>query len=302
MSVKQWKQVITITVVAIITILFILTIVFAIRSQYLKNIIKSEQCVILTEYDGLEREDLSGLLQYLEKIDANGNLTYQNRYPNLYVENEFQFMQDDEQKVCYLTFDDGPDVETTTKILDTLQQYDIKATFFVIYKDDENSNLLYKRIVEEGHTIAVHTASHDYNKIYSSVQAYLKDFNKMASHIEEITGVRPEIFRFPGGSINTYNMSIYQEIIAEMLRRGYVYYDWNVSSGDAAGAYVASDEIVENVVSGCTQQDDAIVLLHDGVGHSSTAEALPKIIEQLEKQGFCFASLDNSVEPWCFGY
>ena len=301
MSVKRWKQIITLTVIAIIVLLLILTIAFGLRAHHYIKLIDNGSIVDLTTYGDMNFNELSGLFTYLGKVDVDSNLNYQTLFPDLYVENDFNFIPT-EEKVCYLTFDDGPNVANTHLVLDTLERYNIKATFFVVYSDNEFSDELYKRIVNEGHTIAVHTASHQYTEIYSSVEAYLTDFEKMASHIEEVTGVKPEIFRFPGGSVNTYNTSLYREIIAEMIRRGYTYYDWNVSSGDAATGIVTKERIISNVLTGSAAQDDAIVLMHDGPGHEATAAALPEIIEGLKNQGYTFDRLDKTVTPWCFGY
>lgn len=301
MSIKKWKQIITLSVIAIISFLLILTIFFGTRAKYYTDLVDSGKLIDLTQYGSMDARELSSLFNYLGSVDADSNLAYQTLFPDLYVENDFQFVTT-EEKVCYLTFDDGPNADNTASVLDTLKKYNIKATFFVVYQDNDTANALYKRIVDEGHTIAVHTASHDYTEIYSSIEAYLTDFEKMSSHIEAVTGVKPEIFRFPGGSVNSYNITFYREIIAEMLRRGYVYYDWNVSSGDAASGYVSSQKIVSNVLSGSQSQDDAIVLMHDGPGHGATAAALPEIIEGLQNQGYTFAGLDNTVTPWCFGY
>jgi len=278
MSVKQWKQVITLTVIAIILILLVLVIILGIKLAQYKDPV-------------------------IDEAFASENLqsSYQDLYPDLYVDGAFEF-KDVQGKVCYLTFDDGPNVQNTTKILDTLKKNNAKATFFVIYREGADAEALYKRIVNEGHTIAVHTASHNYNQIYSSVAAYLADFEKISSHIEKITGVKPEIFRFPGGSINTYNVAVYHEIIAEMLRRGYTYYDWNVSSGDASASWVSVKSITNNVVSGCSRQNQPIVLMHDGTGHGNTADAVPEIIKQLKTQGFSFEGLDKTIKPFCFGY
>ena len=104
----------------------------------------------------------------------------------------------------------------------------------------ERGQEILRRIAEEGHTIGIHTDSHQYRSIYASVEAYLEDFEKVFRKVYEITGVKPEIFRFPGGSVNGYNGAIYQELIAEMMRRGFSYYDWNVSSADATGNIAAS--------------------------------------------------------------
>lgn len=301
MSVKQWKQVITISVILIIVLLLILTIFFALRVHNYQKDVESGKLVNLAQFGELDAKELSGLFKYLGSVEADSNLEYQTLFPDLYIDNDFNFIPTDE-KIAYLTFDDGPNADNTPVVLDTLKKYNVKATFFVVYQDTPTANALYKRIVDEGHTIAVHTASHEYTKIYESVESYLTDFEKMASHIEAVTGTKPEIFRFPGGSINSYNAGIYREIIAEMTRRGYVYYDWNVSSGDAASGYISRTRIANNVLNGSASQDDAIVLMHDGPGHGETAAALPQIIEGLKKQGYIFQGLDNTVTPWCFGY
>ena len=217
------------------------------------------------------------------------------------IDTEDNFAVEGDVHNVYLTFNSVPG-ENTNAILDVLAAYGVKATFFVSGSEEEGAEAVYQRIVNEGHTIAVHTASHQYTEIYSSVEAYLTDFEKMSSHIESVTGVKPEIFRFPGGSVNTYNSSLYREIIAEMTRRGYTYYDWNVSSGDAAIGVVTKERIISNVLTGSAAQDDAIVLMHDGPGHSATAAALPQIIEGLKEQGYTFDRLDKTVTPWCFGY
>ena len=114
--------------------------------------------------------------------------------------------------------------------------------------------------------------------------------------------MKPEIFRFPGGSINAYNAATYREIIAEMVRRGYTYYDWNSSSGDAGSGNVSKSEIVDNVLNTGKKISKKIVLMHDGKGHSATADALPDVIEGLQKQGYKLEALTKDVKPVCFGY
>jgi len=124
----------------------------------------------------------------------------------------------------------------------------------------------------------------------------------MATHIENTTGVKPDIFRFIGGSINKYNVDNYREIISEMVRRGYVYYDWNVSSGDEAVSYVSSDEIIKNVEKGTADKNQVILLMHAGDGNNATITALPEVIKTLKNQGYDFASLNSTITPYCFGY
>lgn len=224
---------------------------------------------------------------------------YQKKYPNLKVARPADY-QEEMPKTVYLTFDDGPSINTE-KILDVLKEYNVHATFFVVYKNDEQSKAIYRRIIEEGHTLGIHSTCHKYATIYQSVEAYLNDFATIASFLEKTTGVKPTIFRFPGGSINAYNQTIYQELIAEMLRRGYTYYDWNVSSNDTC-ANTNSGSISNLVINGVREKEKAIVLMHDSLSKSDTTAAVPKIIRNLQVAGYQFASLDNTIKPICFSY
>lgn len=301
MSVEQWKRVIALTVLAVIVGLTVIAIVLGVKLHNTKADFEKETIIDLEDYTGIGVEEGKQTLEYLNAIGENAEITYQELFPTLYVENDFQY-KDTEEKVCYLTFDDGPTVDVTTRILDVLKESDIRATFFVIGKKGEEYEALYKRIVEEGHTIAIHTYSHDYEKIYESVESYLQDFLEISDLVENLTGVKPELFRFPGGSVNGYNAGIYQELIAEMIRRGYTYYDWNVASKDTVSGLTAGD-ILRNVsYTADEMDDDIIVLMHDGENHETTAEALPRIITDLKRQGYVFAGLDKDVKPVCFGY
>ncbi len=228
------------------------------------------------------------------------SLGYQELYPEMYVEKAPAFENTSYEKpVVYLTFDDGPSSNTET-VLNILKENDIKATFFVVNTDVEAHQYLYKRIVDEGHTLGIHTYSHQYTKIYSSVESYLEDFNKIFTKVYELTGVKPTVFRFPGGSINTYNQHIYTEIISEMLRRGFTYYDWNVSSGDAGITYTSQD-IRRAVVNGVGDKEKSIVLMHDSAPKGATAGALQQIIDDL-KETHVFKPITNTVKPKVFTY
>ena len=226
-------------------------------------------------------------------------LPYQKKYPNLYIENDFTY-ETPGSKTVYLTFDDGP-TELTPKVLDTLKEYDIKATFFIVYRDSDTAKALYKRMIAEGHTLAVHSTTHKYKEIYQSVDTFMDDFATTANMLEDVTGVKPEIFRFPGGSINSYNRSVYIPIIAEMTRRGYTYYDWNVGSGDTSKQKSAAD-IYNNVVNGVASHQESIVLMHDLASHESTLAALSQIIKTLRDSGYTFAPLTKTVRPVSFSY
>ncbi|WP_343208861.1 polysaccharide deacetylase family protein [Anaerolentibacter hominis] len=220
---------------------------------------------------------------------------YESKYPSLYA-SEMYMPKVDRSKVVYLTFDDGPS-DLTPEILDILDEYNVKATFFVIQKTQQSSVDAYNEIVKRGHSLAIHTASHVYTQIYASVSAYLKDFNTIYNYLEEKTGVRCRIFRFPGGSVNSYNKNYYNELIDEMERRGFVYFDWNVDSGDARGKATAK-EIKKNVLDEVHGKTGAsIVLMHDTNVKQTTVEALPEIIKTLQDEGYTFRVLDENVKP-----
>jgi len=256
MSVRTWKRVITVTVLIVILGLSSSTIFFICENNELKK-----ENTLIAEQNLSIAEECDHLTQFLGLIEDSSMREYTKEFTNLYVENDFEFI-DNDNKIVYLTFDDGPNAIVTPQILDTLKNYDIKATFFVIYGDSPEQIALYKRIVDEGHTLAVHTASHKYSNIYASVEAYLSDFEMISNHIENVTGVKPDIFRFPGGSINGYNANLYDQLIPEMLRRGYTYYDWNVSSGDATVPKLGATAISNNIINGCSPDVKNIVLLH----------------------------------------
>lgn len=180
----------------------------------------------------------------------------------------------------YLTFDDGPSRETDV-ILDILKQYNVKATFFVLGKDDEVSVAAYKRIVEEGHTLGMHSYSHRYREIYASVDAFVNDMERLQNYLYEITGEKSEIYRFPGGSSNRVSRTGIYGLIDALEERNIAYYDWNVSSGDATGIPTSKEDIVNNVMRGIGDKKNAIVLFHDSTAKKSTVDALPEILERL---------------------
>ena len=187
-------------------------------------------------------------------------------------------------KKVYLTFDDGPS-SNTDQILDILKDYDVKATFFVVGKTDERSVKAYQRIVEEGHTLAMHSYSHKYDEIYESKEAFARDQNSLQEYLYETTGVWPRIYRFPGGSSNTVSKVDMQELIEYLTDIGITYFDWNVASGDAVSRTLPAETIVNNCLSGIEKQKESVILMHDASNKGTTIEALPRIIEAIQEQG-----------------
>lgn len=195
----------------------------------------------------------------------------------------------------YLTFDDGPRDGTTDKILDILKEKDVKATFFVT---NNGSDLLIKRIVTEGHSIGIHTASHKYDIIYASVENYFNDLELVQKRIYDNTGVATKLIRFPGGSSNTiskkYSEGIMSTLTRETLDKGYQYYDWNIDSGDSSFA-TNSHKLYNSVINSLSHDKYNVILMHDTKTY--TRDALSKIIDYAKSEGYSFDVLDINKMP-----
>ncbi len=183
-------------------------------------------------------------------------------------------------RYVYLTFDDGPSTYTD-EILDILAQYDVKATFFVCGKASNKYTDAYKRIVEEGHTLGMHSYSHKYSDIYSSLDSFKADLDKLRIFLYETTGVWSKYYRFPGGSSNTVTKVDISELISCLDESEVTYFDWNVSAGDdKSGAN--KDRIYNNIVNNVPRFKHCIILMHDAADKKSTVDALPEIIEAIQ--------------------
>jgi peptidoglycan/xylan/chitin deacetylase (PgdA/CDA1 family) len=195
-------------------------------------------------------------------------------------------------KIAYLTFDDGPSANTDT-ILNILKEHRIKATFFVNGRTDDDGLRLYRRIHDDGHALGNHTFSHKYNKVYASVPAFTRDVRKLDELLQRTVGESPRILRFPGGSNNTVSLrsggnGIMNKIAKEMLEEGYAYFDWNVSSTDAAQAVQPTRDIVSATMASARRKKQAIILMHDADPKTTTVKALPEVINGLQAMGFKF--------------
>lgn len=180
----------------------------------------------------------------------------------------------------YLTFDDGPS-KYTEDILDILDAYDVKATFFVLGKESDYSIKMLQEIAKRGHTIGMHSYSHRYAEIYSSVEDFSADFYQIYSYILDNTGIQSVYYRFPGGSSNTIS-DIDMQVFADFLAEQEVeFYDWNVSSGDGGRVLLDVDTLVRNSTESISRHGTSIILMHDAASRPTTVEALPQIIENI---------------------
>lgn len=210
-------------------------------------------------------------------------------------EEEPEQTDDTEDGNCvYLTFDDGPS-ENTNAILDILQEYDIKATFFVIKKDGEAAIDAYNRIVDDGHTLAMHSYTHQYNVIYKNLDSFKKDVTDIQDYLYDITGVRSTYYRFPGGSSNSISKVSIQKCIKWLNSQGIDYYDWNSMTGDASGQKYSVKKLIENAMEDVRKYKTSVVLMHDANDKDTTVEALPKLIKQLQKEGYKILPIDKNT-------
>lgn len=180
----------------------------------------------------------------------------------------------------YLTFDDGPS-KYTEEILDILDEYNVKATFFVLGKENEHSIEMIREIAERGHTLGMHSYSHKYADVYRSVDDFSADFYRIYAYILENTGIQSTCYRFPGGSSNTVSdldMHVFADFLAEQEIE---YYDWNLSSGDGGSVLLDVDTLVRNSTQDIEKHETSIILMHDAASRPTTVEALPQIIENI---------------------
>ncbi len=200
------------------------------------------------------------------------------------------------KKTMYLTFDDGPSPKYTEKILKILKRNGIKATFFLIGSNAEKYPDIVKKIAADGHTIGVHCYNHDYKKIYKSTKAYTSDFAKAQNVIRDITGTAPNIFRFPGGSVNNYNKETRKDIISTMLKNGNVYFDWNAMFGDAGDTNTVSGVLSYAINTASDSKKEIVMLAHDAGAAGNTYKALQKVIDHY-KRDYSFKALEYDTNP-----
>lgn len=222
-------------------------------------------------------------------------LDYQQIFPDFYAPESYEATVR-RSGVAYLTFDSVPSAHTAD-ILDILAQEGVKATFFI--SGGEDADML-RAIAEAGHTLGMLSWSGDYLSVYASVEAYLTDMEQVYQYIKDTTGTAPTVFRFLGGSINSYNTAIYHQLIAEMLRRGFVPYDWNVTVGQRARQQNA-DLTVQEMMAPLYQLDRAVITLPDD-GTDLAVRLLPGLLDALTDHGYTLTPLDSTIKPVVFAY
>ncbi len=203
-----------------------------------------------------------------------------------------------DEKVVYLTFDDGPS-KVTEQVLDTLKEKKVPATFFVM-ADEHNENYLpiLQRTTSEGHVVALHTCSHSYKKIYASPEAFWQDISELTEKLTPYGCGGSMILRFPGGSTNTVSRryggsDIMKTLMQQATEKGYQYYDWNVCADDSVGGSKSPETIYNNIIHDVDDKTSCVVLMHDSKSNQATADALPDIIDWFQGAGFRFDTIDH---------
>ena len=231
---------------------------------------------------------------YYHVVDDQGNEETYTRLVEVLSQYDNREAKQDGKKTCYLTFDDGPS-SNTAKILKILDEYHIKATFFVTGTSPKDFHYI-KEAYEKGHTIGLHTYSHDYELIYSSLKNYINDLNKIKDVVYEQTGVYTKFMRFPGGSSNLvskkYNVGIMKRLTKKVIDLGYQYYDWTSINGDGEGIKTVNG-LKKKAIEEIGDKEDIMFLMHDSSGQDNTVKALPAILDYLIKKGYQFEVIDQ---------
>lgn len=304
--VQRLKKMIIISLLVVITVPWILCAVLFVYTGSLSRELEQLRKQVSSFMDTSERqageqeritEQLRGELQELEEqlqYFLQQQVTEENTLP------EETAPADTEQKAkhqVYLTFDDGPS-SNTDRILDILKEYDVKATFFVLGRESESDRRALKRIVEEGHSLGMHSYSHRYEDIYASRERFVADFEKLQNYLYEVTGVESRLYRFPGGSSNSVSSTDIHGLIDYLEEQDVTYFDWNVASGDATKEGLSAEAILRNSTEGVGDRAVSVILFHDAAGRETTVEALPRIIEKIQSmEDVEFLPLTPETEP-----
>ena len=270
------KKIILSLVAVLILIPMAVSVVLVVRAKQLQK--QVEELTAQLEAEQAETDTVTGIFTTASVEESAREL-----HGPVQLENAEEASSFFERKI-YLTFDDGPS-SNTNEILDILQEYDVKATFFVVGKTDQQSIEAYQRIVEEGHTLAMHSYSHKYAELYKSRESFIQDLEQLQEYLYQITGVWPRYYRFPGGSSNTVSRVNMKELTEYLDQVGITYFDWNIESGDAVNGQLPAETIKNNCLTKIQYFSDCVILMHDASEKDTTVEALSRIIEGIQERG-----------------
>lgn len=235
-----------------------------------------------SKLDFADEESLSSTQETEDEIEENKT-----------EEVSAQSENDENIKRAYLTFDDGPS-DNTGEILDILDANNVKATFFVVGREEKYYDT-YRDIVNRGHTLGLHSYTHDYDKIYASLDDFAEDIEELQKLLYDVTGVSCVYYRFPGGSSNTVSKVDMDTLIDYVNNKGLVYYDWNALNNDAVCGSFTPQQLVDNIMKDAVSQNDVVILMHDLTARHTTVESLQQLIDELREQGFTLLPIDENA-------
>ena len=201
---------------------------------------------------------------------------------------------DRKDNLASISFDAAWGNEDTQQIIDILAKYDVKATFFVVGRGDEYYDT-YRDIVGRGHTLALHSYTHDYDKIYASLDDFAEDIEELRNLLYDVTGVNCVYYRFPGGSSNTVSKVDMDTLIDYVESQGLIYYDWNALNNDAVCGSYTPEQLVDNIMKDAVCYDDVVILMHDLDARHCTVESLQMLIDELRAEGFTLLPIDENA-------
>lgn len=205
-----------------------------------------------------------------------------------------------DEKIVYLTFDDGPTPKITDAILDVLKSHDVKATFFIVGKEIKGRETILRRIYEEGHGIGLHTYSHNFKIIYKNPESFIMEMEKTENTINEVLGTQLDIpvIRFPGGSAGRLNKNFYKLL----TEKGYLIFDWNVDLQDGIKGHLSPCEFLANAKKCSDKSTRRIILAHCNSNNKNTCEALGDIINYYKSEGYTFKAIDATTKPYFYKF
>lgn len=232
---------------------------------------------------------LFGILKLTKDINLPKIFNY------LAKENSKTSLVNNNRKVIYLTFDDGPSI-ITDKVLDILKENEVKATFFVIGNQINSLEYVVKRIHNEGHSIGLHTYTHKFKLIYSSKSIFIKEMLDCRNEINKVVGISPNIIRFPGGSRNHLN----DAYLDKLHSYNFKIYDWNMVTLDGVNPKLSPYRLYRKATQGNEELSTIILLMHCDYMHKNTYLALPEIIKYYKEKGFEFKTITEDTPELYF--
>lgn len=202
---------------------------------------------------------------------------------------------DCKNKVLYLTFDDGPSA-ITNELLDTLKACNVKATFFVVGKEIVGRENILKRICSEGHSIGLHTYSHNLHSIYENDDAFINEMIRTNELVKKLTGCSTNIIRFPGGSAKHLNTAM----LKKLHNNNFKIYDWNSSLEDGVYPHLSVQQFVKNSKKCKHGNSRVFLLMHCNSNNVNTIKALPDIIAYYKSNDYEIKPITSDTDEYYY--